>query len=269
MRNVCMIVSFDGTAYYGFQTQPGGNTIQDHIEEGLHDLTGEKLKVLGSGRTDAGVHARRQIFNFHTESLIPIERWCMALNGRLPDDIVVTHAFEVPLGFHARHSAKQKTYRYCINANQFPDLFQRHTQLHHPGKLHVLSMREALTSLVGTHDFTSFASRHSTKVNHVRTIYHAEIQLDTSMCRPGEPRDQGLITLYITGNGFLQHMVRIIVGTLLQVGEGKKKPSELQTILEAKDRAKAGPTAESKGLMLWDVLYDFTEEFPSPKEHSL
>ena len=259
MRNLLMTVSYDGTHYFGFQTQPGGNTVQDHIEAAILQLTGETIKIHGSGRTDAGVHAREQPFHFHTASQIPVERWRMALNGRLPADIRVISAREVPLDFHSRRSAKRKTYRYTINANRVPDVFQRNYQLHHPGKLHVEAMREALPFLLGTHDYTSFASRHSTKASHVRTIYDARLIVDPSMDSPGselQEQGQGIIHLYITGNGFLQHMVRIIVGTLLQVGEGKRSAASLKDILEAKDRAAAGPTAESKGLMLWNVQYE-------------
>lgn len=251
-----MKVNYDGTDYFGFQTQPIGNTIQDRIEEAIKSLTGEAVKIHASGRTDAGVHAIGQVFHFHTESMIPIDRWCMALNGRLPEDIILTDAYEVPLEFHSRRSAKRKTYRYTINANQFLDLFNRRTQLHHPGNLDIQAMRESLPYLLGTHDFTSFASRHSTKQSHIRTLYEAELTVDSSMSRKGHPRDQGVIHLFITGNGFLQHMVRIIVGTMLEVGEGKRKPEEMKLILEAEDRSAAGPTAVSKGLMLWNVEYE-------------
>lgn len=255
MRNLLMTVSYDGTNYYGFQTQPGGNTVQDHIETAIRHLTGEEVKIHGSGRTDAGVHAREQPFHFLTSSQIPVERWRLALNGRLPADIRITGAREVPLFFHSRRSAKRKTYRYTINGNRVPDVFQRNYQFHHPGKLDIAAMQESLPFLLGTHDYTSFASRHSTKASHVRTIYDARLVVDTSMDVPGT-REQGIIHLYITGNGFLQHMVRIIVGTLLEIGEGKRPPGMMKAILEAKDRKAAGPTAESKGLMLWSVEYD-------------
>ncbi|GJM83208.1 hypothetical protein HMSSN139_57040 [Paenibacillus sp. HMSSN-139] len=142
MRNLLMTVSYDGTNYFGFQTQPGGNTVQDHIEEAIRQLTGEQVKIHGSGRTDAGVHARQQPFHFHTASKIPVERWGLALNGRLPSDIRVLTAQEVPLTFHSRRSAKRKTYRYTINANRITDVFQRNYQLHHPGKLNVIAMQE-------------------------------------------------------------------------------------------------------------------------------
>lgn len=255
MRNICMKVSYDGTNYSGFQTQPDGKTIQDALEKAIENLTGEQLKITASGRTDAGVHANGQVFNFLTASKIPVERWCLALNARLPEDILVSEAVEVPLEFHSRRSAKRKTYRYTINANQFPDLFHRRTQLHHPGKLNIEAMQDALKHFIGTYDFTSFASRHSTKPSHIRTLYDAYLKVDTSMCR-AHTRDQGVIHIYVTGNGFLQHMVRIMVGTLLFVGEGKISPKDIPTILQGKNRSLAGPTAESKGLILWNVEYD-------------
>ncbi|GJM71467.1 hypothetical protein HMSSN036_36830 [Paenibacillus macerans] len=144
MRNLLMAVSYDGTNYYGFQTQPGGNTVQDHLEAAIFGLTGERVKIHGSGRTDAGVHARQQPFNFPTAAKIPVERWCLALNSRLPSDIRVTSAREVPLSFHSRRSAKRKTYRYTINGNRFPDVFQRNYQLHHYGRLDIEAMRLGL-----------------------------------------------------------------------------------------------------------------------------
>lgn len=150
-----MTLTYDGTAYYGFQVQPGGNTIQDHLEDAIRALTGEKVKITGSGRTDAGVHARRQIFNFPTESQIPIERWCIALNSRLPSDIVVIDAIEVSADFHSRYAAKKKTYRYTVNANQFPDVFNRRLQYHHHAKLDITAMQEALRHFIGTYDYTS------------------------------------------------------------------------------------------------------------------
>lgn len=255
MRNICMKVNYDGTSYYGFQTQPGGNTIQDYIEDAIFSLTGERLKITASGRTDAGVHAYGQVFNFLTESRIPLHRWCLALNAWLPEDIILTEATEVPLEFHARHMAKRKTYRYTVNANRFPDIFHRRTQMHHPTGLDVEAMKQGLQLLIGTHDYTSFASRHSQKTNHVRTVYDAHMTVDYSFSRPGSD-DQGIIHTYFTGNGFLQHMVRIMMGTLLEIGEGKKQPEDIQHILAAKNRSAAGPTAVAHALMLWKVDYE-------------
>lgn len=245
MRNVRMVVSYDGTSYNGFQTQPSGNTIQDIIEKGINDLTREGVRIIGSGRTDAGVHARGQVFNFHTESKIPAERWALALNSRLPDDIVVVAADEVPVDFHARFSAKRKTYRYAIDTSHFPDVFRRHFSFHHHAPLHAAAMRTALDALIGEHDFTSFASKQSTQLSHVRTLYEGRIE-----------EGEGQLNIFVTGNGFLYNMVRIIAGTLIEVGEGKLESAAIPHILEAKDRVAAGPTAMAHGLTLWHVDYE-------------
>ncbi|MFC5653053.1 tRNA pseudouridine(38-40) synthase TruA [Paenibacillus solisilvae] len=245
MRNIKMIVSYDGTKYYGFQTQPIGNTIQDIIEQALQVLTGEKISITASGRTDAGVHARGQVFNFITMSPIPIERWALALNSRLPRDIRIQRADEVSLDFHSSHFAIRKTYRYSIDTNKFADVFERHYRFHYPMPLRVLEMREALSKVVGEHDFTSFASQRSTKPTHVRTILDVRLE-----------EDVGKIDIFVTGNGFLYNMVRIIVGTLLWVGEGKITAADFERILQAADRSAAGPTAMSHGLVLWEVEYE-------------
>lgn len=239
-----MVVSYDGTHYNGFQTQPSGNTIQDVIEAGIKSLTGEDLRINGSGRTDAGVHAKGQVFNFLTESRIPVDRWALALNTRLPEDIVALRADEVSHDFHARFSAKKKTYRYSIDTNKFPDLFTRHHRFHHHAPLNVSAMREGLAALVGEHDFTSFASTQSTQLSHVRTIYEASIE-----------ESEGGLDIFVTGNGFLYNMVRIIAGTAIWIGEGKLEASDVSGIIQAKDRTKAGPTAMPHGLMLWHVEY--------------
>lgn len=269
MRNICLLVSYDGTRYYGFQTQPGGNTIQDRLEEAIWRLTGERTRVVGSGRTDAGVHARGQVVHFHTQSRIPVERWALALNTRLPEDIVVRAAAEVPESFHARHHALWKTYRYTINTCRFPDVFRRRYEYHHPRPLDISAMREGLRHLVGEHDFTSFASIHSSAEHHVRTIYEARLDAeragrdagpawsaDGAGSGNGLPDGGGVLHLVLTGNGFLYNMVRIIAGTILEVGEGKRDPDDIARILAAKDRSLAGPTAPAHGLMLLEVGYD-------------
>lgn len=245
MRNVCMRISYDGTTYHGFQTQPIGNTVQDVLEEAIRVLTGEQVSITASGRTDAGVHARCQVINFTTSSPIPIDRWALALNSRLPDDIVVLHAREVPMAFHSSYSAKRKTYRYGIDTSKFGDVFERKYRLHYPMPLRIQEMREALAHVVGTHDFTSFASRRSAKPSHVRTILDARLV-----------ESEGKLDVFVTGTGFLYNMVRIIVGTLFWVGEGKLSSNDFKRILEACDRTAAGPTAMSHGLMLWEVEYE-------------
>lgn len=253
MRNIVMSVSYEGTNYCGFQTQPNLDTVQEQIEKALLMLTGEMIEVIASGRTDAGVHARRQIFNFLTESQIPIERWCIAMNTRLPNDIVIHEAMEVPIDFHSRYSVKRKTYRYCIHRSKFPSLFARHTRFHHPMPLDIEAMAEALSHLVGEHTFTSFCSIRTAVGSHVRTIYDATIYFEPEPV-PGDGA-AGVIQIEITGNGFLYNMVRIIVGTIIQVGTGKRKSSDIPKILAAQNRKAAGPTAMAHGLILWNVEY--------------
>lgn len=265
-RNVCLVMSYDGTAYNGFQSQPSGNTVQDKLEEAIRVLTSEQSHVTGAGRTDAGVHARYMCVSFYTSSKIPIERWAIALNARLPEDIVIHSARDVSESFNARKHAVRKTYRYTINCRKFPDPFRRKYEFHHPTPLYIEAMQQGLRHLLGEHDFSSFTSPLSTKPHHVRTLYEAKLvaepQTDeiatfleqSDLLRyPGKTR--GLYHLYVTGNGFLYNMVRIIVGTIIQVGEGKRAPDEIAAILEAKDRAKAGPTAVPHGLSLWHIEY--------------
>lgn len=248
MRNLCMIVSYEGTHYHGFQIQPNKVTVQQKIQEAIHVLTGEETIIHASGRTDAGVHARAQVFHFHTSSPIKLQQWTLAINARLPKDIVVQNTFEVPESFHARRSAKSKTYRYTIRNDRLPDVFRRNLQLHVPVKLNWQAIEQALQHLIGRHDFTTFASTKTDKASLVRTIYRAWIEED--------PHDPAVKHLYFKGDGFLTHMIRIIIGTLLQVGRGKRSSDDIPTILLGKNRALAGPTAPAHGLMLWEVEYD-------------
>jgi len=247
VRNIRMTISYDGTDYHGFQAQSHTDrTIQGQLERALLKLTNESTTVIGSGRTDAGVHARAQVVNFMTNSRIPVERWALALNSILPDDIVVIDAKEETLDFHARHDAKRKTYRYTINNNRFPDVLQRRYQHHVPTPLNREWMEEALRHLIGEHDFTSFCSAKSTQRSHVRTIYEARL----------EATEDGLIHIYVTGNGFLYNMVRIIAGTVIEVGMGKRTVEQFRQLLLTKDRRQGGITAPAKGLVLWNVDYD-------------
>ena len=248
-----MVVSYEGTAYCGFQIQTRQNTIQREIEEALLELTGEQVKIQSSGRTDAGVHARAQVINFFTDSVIPLERWCIALNMRLPKDIVVHKATEATAEFHARYSAKRKTYRYSIQRTKTPEVFHRQTRLFHPTSLDIDQMRVAIEYLLGTHDFSAFCSAKTPVGSHVRTIYDVQIELLPEPA-PGDGQ-AGVIHIYITGNGFLYNMIRIIVGTLLQIGQGKRTSESMESILASKQRCNAGPTAMPHGLSLWEVEY--------------
>lgn len=254
MRNIGLVVSYDGTAYNGFQSQPKQKTVQEELQNAIRVLTGEEVKVIGSGRTDSGVHAWGQVVNFITSSPIPADRWMLALNARLPEDIVVREAREVPLDFHSIRAAKRKTYRYTINNSRVPDVFRHKYQYFHPTPLNLGEMAEALKHIRGEHDFSSFCSRKSTKSSHVRTILEAKIVTENGTCPDSDGRN-GLFHIFITGNGFLYNMVRIIVGTLIQVGEGKRTSAEMKTILDNKDRSAAGPTAVAQGLCLWEVDY--------------
>jgi len=245
MRNICMKVSYDGTKFNGFQAQPKDRAVQNVIEDVLKILTKEHITIHASGRTDAGVHARGQVFHFLTDCSIPTDRFAIAVNTRLPEDIMILDAREMPLDFHARHSAKRKTYRYTIDNGKFPDLFGRQYRLHVPVPLNREHMRQALSYIVGTHDFTSFTSTRSVKPHHVRTIYEAKLI-----------EEGPFIHIEMTGNGFTYNMVRIITGTLLKIGHKKLKPEDMRIILEGCDRSLAGPTALPTGLMLMDVSYE-------------
>lgn len=253
LRNLRFTISYDGSSYSGFQIQPKSDTVQYRLEQAVFLLTGETVKVISSGRTDAGVHAKAQVINFITSSKIPVERWCLALNARLPRDIVAHTAEEVLPTFHSRKAAKRKTYCYTIRSARFPDVFHRNFEYHHPTHLNVEAMREALPCLLGEHDFTSFCTVRTDKEIKVRTLYEVRMETESDVLLATGKVER--IRLIITGNGFLYNMVRIIVGTLIQIGEGKRPPSDMQRVLEARDRSQAGPTAEAMGLTLWKVDY--------------
>jgi tRNA pseudouridine38-40 synthase len=251
MKHICLRIAYDGSRYNGFQSQPQKNTVQDCIEEALLQVTGENIKINGSGRTDAGVHARSQYVDFFVSASVPLNRWSMAMNSCLPFDIKVLAAFEVPLEFHARRSTFAKTYKYVVNFSRISDVFYDHMQYHFPRRIDIVTMIEASQILLGEHDFTSFASANNVRRSNIRKI----MQLKIEIVKHPVFQTNELIEFYITGTGFLQHMVRIIIGTLLDVGVGKKSPQDVARILEAKNRLLAGPTAPSKGLILWDVVY--------------
>lgn len=253
MRNIALLMSYMGTNYAGFQAQTGKlKTIQGCLEQALEQLTGEKTVIHGSGRTDAGVHARAQVVHFHTSSQIPLQKWRIALNTLLPKDIVIHAASEVPHTFHARKSALRKTYHYSIINHHIPDVFCRETEYRHPTKLDVTAMQAALPYLQGTHDFRSFCTTSSTKTSHIRTIHQLDLQQEAADIAGIDARK---IHFSITADGFLYNMVRIIVGTLIQIGEQKYEPAAMQSILDARNRAMAGPTAKPEGLTLWEVHY--------------
>ena len=244
MKNIKIEVSYDGTAYSGFQIQPNAKTVQEELEKAISRLTNEEPKVIGSGRTDAGVHANKQVCNFKTNSSIPIERWRIALNSVLPEDIVVRHVEEVDCEFHARFGVKKKTYRYSIDNAEIPDVFKRNFAWHIPYSLDIEKMQEASRYFLGEHDFSAFASIKTVVKDKQREIYDFEIWNEGSF-----------IYFQVTGNGFLYNMVRIMVGTLIEIGKNKRNKEEIKEMLLSKNRSNSGITAPAKGLILWDVTY--------------
>ena len=243
MRRIKLTISYDGTNYAGYQVQPNGNTIQAEIEAVLTRMHGGKVKVVASGRTDARVHALGQVLHFDTSLGMPADRFVKALNAMLPDDILVKNAQEVDASFHARYGAKRKEYRYVVR--QEDDPFRRHYAVTVTYPLDVERMRQAIRLLVGTHDFTSFSVTKAEVVDRVRTIYEAEL-LET----------EGELIFRFIGSGFLYNQVRIMVGTLLEVGRGKYEPADISRMLAAQDRRVAGITAPPHGLYLWNVNYE-------------
>jgi len=244
MRRLKCVVAYDGTDYSGFQVQPDQITIQGEIEAALQRVTGEVIQIAGSGRTDAGVHARAQVFHFDTASSIPLEKWPFVLNNQLPDAIVIRSAEEVDPSFHARFDVKSKEYRYCIDNGPVADVFRHRYADHIRFPLDVEAMQQAARHLIGEHDFTSFCSAKTFVEDKVRTIYDLRVE------RAGHE-----VWVVCRGNGFLYNMVRIIVGTLVEVGQGKRSPGEIREILLARDREQAGKTAPAKGLTMWEVAY--------------
>jgi tRNA pseudouridine38-40 synthase len=245
MRVKC-IVSYDGTHFSGYQVQPNKRTVQGEIEEALLKLhKGQPTKVHASGRTDAGVHALGQVFHFDTSLTIPEEKWPYALNSLLPDDVVIVEASYVNPDFHSRFNATAKEYRFRINQQKMKDVFTRNYSFHYPYKLDLSAIRQACNHLCGTHDFTSFCVAKTEVDDKVRTIYSIEII-----------EDDLEITFSFIGSGFLYNMVRILVGTLLDVGQGYTDPDSIPVILEGRDRNLSGKTVPGHGLYLWKVHYD-------------
>lgn len=245
MKNIKLVMEYDGTGFAGFQVQPSGRTVQGVLLEALERLTGEPVKVIGAGRTDAGVHARGQVANFQTESGIPGERFAPALNGCLPGDLRILESCEAPPGFHARYSATRKTYEYLIYRRTKGAVMHRDHALVLTEALDLDAMRGAAAYLVGSHRFKSFCASGSGVKRFVRSVEKLTIEAQ------GE-----WLKFTVTADGFLYHMVRNIVGTLLLVGEGKISPEEVKIILESEDRRRAGPTAPAQGLYLVRVEYE-------------
>ncbi len=246
MRHIKLTLAYDGTDYHGWQVQARdrGPTVQGMLEEAWHRLTGERVRVTGAGRTDAGVHALGQVAHLATNSRIPADRVPHALNSVLPPDIVVGEAVEVDAGFHARFGATGKTYTYRIWNHPFPDPFTRRYAWHIPYPLDLTAMQQAAGALVGTHDFRALCATGSPVRNYVRTVFACAVA-----------QQEQLLSITISGNGFLYNMVRIIVGTLVEVGRGKLNEGALAAAIRSGRREDAGPTAPPHGLFLVRVDY--------------
>ena len=244
MRNVKLTIEYDGTNYCGWQKQNNEKTIQEEIEKAIYKAVGEVVEVIGSSRTDAGVHARGMVANFKTNATIPFDKFKYAINDKLPDDIAIIESEEVSEDFHARYDSKGKNYCYSIINRQQKPAIGRNYVYHFKWDLDIEKMREACKHFIGKHDFKAFRSLGSSVKTTERTIEELYIESE------GEK-----INIFITADGFLYNMVRIIVGTLLKVGRGKIPVEDIEKIILLGDRKKAGPCVPAQGLILEKVYY--------------
>ncbi|MCI8655264.1 MAG: tRNA pseudouridine(38-40) synthase TruA [Clostridia bacterium] len=244
MRNIKLTIEYDGKDFNGWQKQPNKLNIQGTIERAIEEITGEQVELTASGRTDAGVHALAQVANFKTNSKLPIEKFAIAINSKLKKSIVIKEAEEVDERFHSRLTCKQKTYRYVINNTYNGTAIYRNLECHIPTKLDVNKMKQAAQYFIGEHDFKAFKASGTSSKSSVRTIYNAKVY-----------EENGRIYIELTGNGFLYNMVRIISGTLVDVGLGKIKPEDIIDIIKTGKRENAGKTLPAHGLYLIKVDY--------------
>ena len=245
MRNIKLTIEYDGKDFNGWQKQPNKLNIQGTIEQAIKNITGEDVELNASGRTDAGVHALGQVANFKTNSEIPIEKFAIAINSKLKKSIVIKKAEEVDERFHSRLNCKRKTYRYIINNSPEGTAIYRYLETHIPQNLDVKKMEQALKYFEGEHDFKAFKASGTSSKSSVRTIYKTQIYIK-----------EDRIIIELTGNGFLYNMVRIIAGTLVDVGLGKIEPQQIENIIKEKKRENAGKTLPPNGLYLVSVEYE-------------
>jgi len=245
MRNIKIVIEYDGTRYKGWQRLgDSDNTIQHKVESVLSKMAGENIEIIGSGRTDAGVHASNQVANFRTECTMPVHKMRSYCYEFLPEDIVVKTVEEVDPNFHARYNAKVKKYVYHICNTKAHDVFTRKYDYHIARPLNIDKMRKASDMLIGEHDFQSFTTLKTKKKSTIRTIFTINIE-----------ENDGNIEISIQGNGFMKNMVRIIVGTLVEVGLSERSSDEMSDILDRKERRYSGHIAPAKGLFLEEVNY--------------
>ena len=245
MRRIALIIEYDGTDYVGWQVQPNGIAVQEVIDDAFFKLIGERPVLHASGRTDSGVHAMAQVAHFDTECGIPADKFCYALNTRLPDDIRIKASLEVPADWHARFDVKEKHYVYTINNAPHASAFTRNTALHIHYPLDIERLNEAAELFLGEHDFNAFKSTGSKAQTTVRTIYASEWEKEGTYLR-----------YHVAGSGFLYNMVRIMVGTMIRIGQGFEEPSLITEALSGARRELAGDTAPAHGLTLRRVKYD-------------
>lgn len=242
------VIAYDGTNFNGFQAQPNGRTVQEELEKTLKKMNnGRTIQIFGSGRTDAGVHAEGQVIHFDYPEDRPLERIRYALDTQAPEDISVKCVEKVAEDFHARYHVREKTYQFRVDIGKPRSPFRRFYASYYPYPLELEKIERALTDLIGTHDFTSFCASGSSIEDKVRTIYEATLEVN-------EKGDELLFTF--RGDGFLYKMIRILVGTLLKIGNGRMDETSIPAVLAAKDRNLAGPTAYPEGLYLVEVTYE-------------
>ncbi len=247
MKRIRLTVAYDGTNYCGWQLQPNGLTIEEVLNRELSQLLGEEIQVVGASRTDSGVHALGNVAVFDTETRIPAEKISFAMNTRLPEDIRIIASEEVAPDFHPRHCNSVKTYEYRIWNHTFANPKERLYSKFCYYELNTERMQKAADYLIGTHDFASFCSSGSQATTTVRTITGLTVERD--------PEDPRIVLIRVRGTGFLYNMVRIIAGTLMEIGMGLRKTDDMKRILDACDRSQAGPTAEPQGLTLVKILF--------------
>ncbi|MBI5016420.1 MAG: tRNA pseudouridine(38-40) synthase TruA [Deltaproteobacteria bacterium] len=245
MRNIRLTIEYDGTDYAGWQVQDNGRTLQGELEAALASLLREPVRITGSGRTDAGVHALAQVANFRTSSLVPLRGVLHGTNALLPRDITLRRAEVVPADFDSRRSALEKTYQYFVRRADTPSAFARRTSWWVRGAFDLAAAERAAALLEGTHDFGAFRAAGCDAAHSVRTVREVALV----------PRGD-FLEVRVRGNGFLRHMVRIVVGTLVEVGQGRRSAASLTELLETGDRGRAGVTAPPHGLFLAEVRYD-------------
>lgn len=244
MRNIKLVISYDGTCYHGWQCQPDLITVQETLIKAVERIVNHKIKLYGGARTDSGVHAMAQVANFHTVSKIETKNLLRGLNSLLPGDIRIKGVYDVEESFHSRYSARSKTYVYTILNRPFDSPFYTRYVWHIPYPLNVPSMNRAIKYIKGEHDFSAFKKKNESYSSHIRCVL-----------RSGVKKRGDFIYVFIEATGFLRYMVRNITGTLVLIGQGRLKEDSISEILASKDRDMAGPTAPARGLFLKEIYY--------------